>query len=171
MCAISRHLWIPMVFNEQQAVIVFTDFSSQGNLDLAHSSLTQMGSVSFWPVPMVFKEHLFTPWHKMFEAHCVPFMLQLQGQPVLPRSCSWVEKEMYKKQWSIILLIWGMLLTQACSWMECQAGKSTKNHTKWFLYCLEKGIIDVNTNWCFHYYCIHMCTLNTMRLLNTSLSI
>lgn len=65
-------------------LLVFTDFSGQSDLDLSRTRLIQMGSVSFWPVPVIFKEHLFNHWHKMFEAHCVPFLLQLWGQSVLP---------------------------------------------------------------------------------------
>lgn len=33
----------------------------------------------------------------MFEAHCVPFLLQLWGQSVLPGSYSWMQKRVYKK--------------------------------------------------------------------------
>lgn len=33
----------------------------------------------------------------MFEAHCVPFLLQLWGQSVLPGPYSWIQKRVYKK--------------------------------------------------------------------------
>lgn len=58
----------------------------------------------------------------MFEAHCVPFLLQLWGQSVLPGPYSWVQQRVYKKRWSITVLlgplIWGMWLTQVCSELE-----------------------------------------------------